>query len=331
MLAILGLVSVGLVLASVIDSDSGSSGGAGGSGEAETFTDEEDGIVDASFRADVEANFLDLIAEGELTQGEADEALDAITFTNGVQNIDTGDGDDSVLLASGNNNIQTGAGEDIVFAGSGDDEVSLGEDQDFYGSNARSVAVDDDIIDFPELGTLNGLSPEDTQAVLEGGDDRIFGGTGDDLISDSFGSNFVNGNQGDDIIITVDAATDEGTPDTVKGGFGFDTLIVDEGDTVETGRGFDTVTVDVFAGVEDGYDVVTISDFEKGKDVLELEGDAGLIRTPAPDAPGDVVENPITVTPLADGSGSLVSINGIPVVRVVGPDDLTVDDIVLRT
>ena len=37
----------------------------------------------------------------------------------------------------------------------------------------------------------------------------------------------------------------------------------------------------------------------------------------------------ITVTQLEDGSGSLVSINGIGVVRVIGVPDLVADDIVI--
>ncbi|WP_370399283.1 calcium-binding protein [Sulfitobacter sp. JB4-11] len=328
MLAILGLLGVGLAMAAFVGSDS-DDGGAGS--EADTFSDEDDAIVDEAFRADVQANFIDLVGEGELTQSEADAGLAAINFTSGPQNIDTGAGDDAVLLRAGDNMIVTGDGEDVVFAGSGDDTIMLGADDDVSGLSPLSFDRGDDLVSFPTIEETGSLSAGVSEEVFEGGDDRIVGGTGDDLISDSFGANVVIGNQGDDIIDTVDNPEDQGTPDRVLGGFGQDIILVDEGDTVETGRGLDEVTVDLFTGVEAGYDIVTISDFMRGMDVLELAGSEALLQTPTPDGPDDIVENPITVEPLEDGSGSMVFVNDIPVVRVIGPIDLTVADIRLSS
>lgn len=330
MLAILGLVSVGLLIASLVDTDSGSSEG-GGSAEGLSFSQADDEVIDQVYRPDVESNLLDLVNEGELSQGQAQEDLAEIDFVSGAQNISTGGGDDAILLGAGNDQIDAGADDDTVFGGAGDDEVDLGTGDDFYGTDTRAIVSEDDFQPFPEIEIGTDSSPALSESFLEGGDDRVFGGSGNDGISDSFGANFIHGQQGDDFIVTVDDPSDAVTPDRVKGGFGKDTIIVDEGDSVETGRGFDTVTVDVFAGVEDGYQVVTIDDFEKGKDTLEIEGDTRLLRGATPAGPEDTITNPISVAALADGSGSLVSINGIAVVVVKGPTDLTLADIVLST
>lgn len=328
MLAILGLVSIGLLMSALIDS---SSDGGDSTPTPDSFSDDDDAVLDNVYRPDVESNLLDLVNEGEITQAVADDALARINFTNGAQNVSTLGGDDVIALGAGDDIINTGDGDDSVLGGAGDDEVDMGLGSDSYGVDTRAIPTEeDDILGFPEPDLSFGASPEQAESFLEGGDDRIFGGAGNDAISDSYGSNFIQGQQGDDFIVTVDADGDEGTADRVKGGFGKDTIIVDEGDSVETGRGFDTVTVDVFAGVEAGYDVVTIDDFERGKDTLEIEGDVGLLR-PTPENPGDEIVDPITVAPMEDGSGSIVSINGIPVIHVIGPANLTAADIIIST
>ncbi len=329
MLALLGLVAMGFLVAELVDS--GSSDSTDGTSEPDNLSEESDVIIDESYRGEIESNLLDLVDDGELTADQSAALLEAIDFRSGPITVDTAGGDDVVLAGGGNDTIDAGDGEDLVFGGAGDDKIDLGAGDDISGVDARAVESEDDFLSFPELEDSTSLSGPDGEALIEGGDDRVFGGPGDDRISDSLGANFINGQQGDDVIVTVDVDSDQGTPDTVKGGFGFDTLIVDEGDRVETGRGFDTVTVDVFAGVEEGYDVVTITDFERGKDTLELEGGSALLLGPTPTEPGDLVGNPITVASLADGSGSVVSINGTPVVHVLGPADLTPEDIVLST
>ena len=321
MLQLLLILGVGVGLAAIVDSNGG--GGSSSDGEPDEFTDEEDAIVDEQFLPGLESNFLDLVNEGEVTQDEADAILDAINFVDSPQNIDTGGGDDVVLLAEGDNTVVTGDGEDIVLGGAGDDNIDLGNGDDLYGLDNRSVSLPDDFLTFPSLAGSTPLTTGgEDEAVLEGGDDTIRGGPGVDFISDSFGSNVIEANQGDDVIITVDDESDTGTPDVVRGGFGFDNLIVDEGDIVETGRGFDVVTVEVFGGVEDGYDEVVIEDFRRGDDTIEIAGTPDMFL-------GTEDDPAITVSQLEDGSGSLVSINGIGVVRVIGVPDLVADDIVI--
>jgi len=130
------------------------------------------------------------------------------------------------------------------------------------------------------------------------------------LILDGYGSNVLNGNEDDDLLVSVDL--DEVSPDVVDGGSGNDTIIVDQGDTVSTGSGSDEVLVELSAGVGAGYDTVSIQDFNSEEDVIEL---AGL---------GD---DEVTVADLGDGSGAVVSVGGVPVVVVTGGQGLTVGDI----
>ncbi|QFT58692.1 hypothetical protein FIU94_07625 [Sulfitobacter sp. THAF37] len=289
----------------------------------QTFTDGDDAVLDQRYVEDARANADDLVAEGELTRAEADAALDAIRIAQNPANLDTGAGDDYVVTGDGADTVRAGAGDDVVVGGGGNDLVSLGDGDDVYGSDVRTISLPDDVIGFPD----SGFGIFGTDAALEGGDDTIMGGAGMDAISDSFGRNVVFGNQGQDFIVTVDEDGPGASPDTVDGGFGNDTLVVDQGDVVTGNQGRDLVTVDLFAGVSDDYAEITITDFQPGIDTLELEGSFGLLMPPSPTGPDDVPVNPISVADLADGTAAIVSVNGIPVVRVMGGAGMTVADV----
>lgn len=317
MLALLSFIGLGFLIAEV--ADSGSSNGDGGSSEPQVFSNDADAVVDESYRGDIEANLLDLVAEGEISSDQSEQALDAINFRSGAINVDTAGGDDVVVAGEGDDTIVAGAGDDLVFGGAGNDENDLGLGNDVSGIDDRVFETEDDFQSFPTLEGTGTLAGTPGEHLVEGGDDRIFGGAGSDLISDNYGSNFIHGQQGDDLIITVDAADDMFTPDRIKGGFGKDTLVFDEGDSVETGRGFDTVVLDVLSGVDGEYQPAEVDDFEIGKDTLVIEGDAALIG----------VDSTITVRDLEDGTGAEVSIAGQPVMFVRGATGLTVDDIVV--
>lgn len=313
MFGLLALLGLGLGLAAVIGSDDS---GDGASGDQASPTEDADVISDEAYRADFVAEFDDLVAEGEITQGQADQALGQIDFVSGAQDIDALGGDDYLLLGAGDDTVDGGAGDDVILTGLGDDSVDLGEGNDIYGADFRDIPSVDDIESFPIAENSGNLS----EATIEGGDDTINGGVGNDAISDSFGSNEINGQQGADFIVSVDDASDQGTADTVSGGFGFDTLVVDEGDVVETGNGRDSVVVETYNGVEEGYDVVTITDFEQGKDSLVVQGQPGLLNPV-----GD--EDTVTVENSQNGEDAIVLINNIPVVRVVGGAGLAESDV----
>ena len=314
MLGLLALLGLGLGLAALI-------GGSDDDAAAETsleLGDDEDVVVDETYRPDLIAEFDDLVGEGEITQAQADQALALVSFVSGPMNINAGGGDDYLLLGEGNQTVDAGAGNDLVLAGQGDDRVDLGDDNDAYGTDFRSITTEDDILPFPSV------DPDErvTEADVEGGNDTINGGVGSDAISDSFGSNVINGQQGADFIVSVDDASDEGTADTVNGGFGFDMLVVDEGDVVSTGNGQDSVVVETYGGVEAGYNVVTVTDFETRKDALVLQGQPDLL---SPGGGG----NPLTVEVSENGQDAIVLINNIPVVRVAGVPGLTADDVTI--
>jgi len=223
--------------------------------------------------------------------------LDRFDFLPGPLNVNAGGGNDGVAGSGAADVIQAGAGDDIVYGGAGDDIIELGDGNDAYGVEPGIPEV------APERAALIIGAGDQT---LEAGDDWVRGGLGNDVIVDGYGADRLAGNQGDDLIISVDQ--DGGNPDVVLGGFGNDTLIVDEGDLVEVGRGVDTVVVDRIGDPGTGYEVVTIEDFNFGVDRVEL----------ADVAPGEE----ITVDDLEDGTGAVVSVGGVPVVVVIGGQGL---------
>ena len=274
------------------------SGGGGGAGESAQdvemmeFGDEDQIIADEDSRGTVVSLIDFLEASGTLTALEADEALSDTIFVDGPVHVSTGGGADTVLAGAAQDYVDTGTGDDTAFGGAGDDTLQLGDGDDLSGLTND---------DWDDDGA--------TAQALEGGDDFIRGGRGDDVIADAYGQNRLAGNQGADTIVAVDA--DGVTPDHVLGGFGNDLLIVDEGDTVETGQGNDRVTVDLEAGFGEGYQVVTITDFDVTRDVLELEeGEVGVVE-------------------LVDGSGTEVTLDGVPIARLVGVLGLSEDDLAL--
>lgn len=313
MYAILALLGLGLIFTGFSGDDdddvneSGGNGGDEGNDEPETFTSDDDFVVDQSYRSEFQDNIDGRVAMGQLTQQQGDQAMDVIKFRSGDINISTGNGDDYVMAGIGDDTIDAGTGDDFVSSGEGDDLVNLGEGDDTYGFEAGQFTDDETTLWYGE-------------DEVEGGDDTVLGGAGDDMISDNYGSNVIFGHQGNDVIDVVDAETGAATPDTVDAGFGNDTINVDEGDTVTSNQGRDLISVNVVGGVEQDYDAVTVTDFNAAMDVIELEGTYGLLM---PTSYGNPDTNPITVADMDDGLGAIVSINGVEVVHVYGGAGMT--------
>ncbi|MCE8553140.1 hypothetical protein KBY29_02350 [Ruegeria pomeroyi] len=228
--------------------------------------------------------------------------------------------------------VGLGVGLTALLLSDGDDDdaaVATGprftSGDDVYGTHTRVIHRGDDVQSFPEPD--DAIPDGDTLVRgddLEQGNDTVAGGAGDDAISDNFGANLINGQQGDVFIVSVDDARDLGIADTVKGGFGQDTLIVDEGDLVTTCAGADQVLIETYSGVVDGYDLITITDFIAGQDGLSVQGDAELLR-PAPDG-----TSPVSLQELEDDGGTLVLINGIPIAHLLGVQGMSLGQIELR-
>ncbi len=323
MIGILMLLGVGVVVSAFAFGNDGDDAAGDGASGADTYGDGDDEIISTDYRDGADAYFADLVSEGEITQDDYDSIVEQ-SYVDGALNVEMGGGTDSVLGSTGADQIDMGAGDDFAAGGQGDDLIKLGEGDDVSGFAYGVLETGDDFVTFPDNFQLYGGERE-----YEGGDDTILGGAGSDMIADNYGSNDINGQQGNDFISTVDQ--DGLTPDVVRGGHGDDVLQVDQGDMVFTSIGNDLVTVDVFGGVSSAYQVVTVHDFDPETDMIELEGSTALLLTPEPDGPDDVVENPITVADTEDGSGAVISVGGVPVVMVFGGQGMSVSSILIST
>ena len=139
--------------------------------------------------------------------------------------IVAGEGEDDCTLNGLGGAVRGDGGSDIIrvadsfrgeaYGGGGNDHVILS------GSSPDLVARGGDGND--TLNALNSL----TGVVMfgEGGNDRLYGGRGDDQLYGGTGDNFLSGGPGHD-----EFHTENGLPDDVLGGDGFDTLF---GDAVE--------------------------------------------------------------------------------------------------
>ena len=254
---------------------------------------------DLIIEAGVEDGFLGLlsgaVADSVITQEEADTVAQSALVVEGPLDIDAGDGDDLVLGGADADVIQLGLGDDIVTGGPGDDDVRLGAGYDVYGVDQFNAE------DLAEAITIYG-----SETNSEGGDDSVLGARGNDIIFDGFGTDVLDGGNGNDVINAVDQAGLE--PDTVLGGIGNDMLFVDQGDDVTSGDGRDSMFIDIeIADVAAGYVPTIIQDFNPKLDsiTLDIDGD-------------DAAPAEIAVTPLADGAGSSVLVNGTVVARLLG-------------
>lgn len=144
------------------------------------------------------------------TAGSSDSADDMDDAPRNFQIFD--DLDNATIGTDASDSFQMGAGDDTATGGAGDDRLFLG------AGNDESIA--------------------DDLAEAEG-DDLIRGGDGDDVITDTAGANRLFGDTGADTIDASDDPAEADAPDEVNGGFGADTLIVDDGDSVTGGAGLD--------------------------------------------------------------------------------------------
>ena len=149
---------------------------------------------------------------------------------------------DSLVGGAGDDSIFGYDLSDTVSGLGGNDTIDLGEGNDYYG-------------------VLPGYAK-----VLEIGNDRVWGGTGDDFLWDWAGANLLVGGTGNDNIsgafggVTLDTAAD-----VLKGNDGNDTLIGNYGDTMTGSYGGDTF------GIEPGGKPVVITDFQAlGGDTIQI-------------------------------------------------------------
>ncbi|RQP07776.1 MAG: calcium-binding protein [Paracoccus sp. BP8] len=206
---------------------------------------------------------------------EGDEEDNVLTGTDGDDGILGYDGDDLIDGGSGNDLIGAGYGDDTVLAGSGDDEIYLGSGDDLYG--ALDLGADEG------SDTIDGGLGNDT-IITNLGHHSITGGEGDDRIEDHGGSVYIDGEEGDDLILSPDASDPE-RPDTLLGGEGNDTIHAGAGDIVDGGDGADLIMLrsdaggaaDIAYGGADNITITLAEDYA-GDEEYELVQDGDDVR-----------------------------------------------------
>lgn len=220
---------------------------------------------------------------------------------NGKSKTLNGSASDELMLGYG---VTLDQGGNIVDANKLFDEVFVGVGgQDFlYGGGGKDVMDGGTGNDVLDGGTGND--------VINGGagDDTLYGGAGNDTLNDSSGNDSIEGGSGDDFVTAGSGNDvlkgDDGNDnllagadnDQLFGGAGNDTLNGETGnDTLSGGAGVDRLSggsgndVFVFSSMTESVlgktDVIT--DFEQGKDKIDLLSFAGL-RWTAQDATNGV-------------------------------------------
>ena len=213
----------------------------------------------------------------------------------------TPEGDFNYMEFGPEDDVSNGTDEDdAMYLGIGDDRASggLGDDKIFMSAGQDST------VELNEDGSFDTAGME--------GDDFIRGGDGRDILVDALGSNTIHGDTGYDRINAIDADGDEGTPDTLYGGFGRDALFGDNGDVMSGGPQEDRFNI----VATDNMDPVTITDF--------AEGDTLLIRD---DAGGFQVIERITTVASESGEDTNVLLDGEVILVLQGVTELPDDAI----
>ncbi|MFT4012054.1 MAG: calcium-binding protein [Paracoccus sp. (in: a-proteobacteria)] len=169
---------------------------------------------------------------------EGTDEDDTIAGTDADEAIQGHAGEDSIDAGAGDDAVWGGYGDDTVSADAGDDEIYLGSGDDLYGALDLGAEEGAD--------TIDGGSGSDT-IITNLGEHSVLGGTGDDEIGDYGGTVHIDGEDGDDLILSADAS-DPDAPDTLLGGDGDDTIHAGAHDIVDGGDGSDQIVLRSDAG-----------------------------------------------------------------------------------
>jgi Ca2+-binding RTX toxin-like protein len=210
--------------------------------------------------ASVSVSLNGLPDDGEAGEGD---------LVQGVEDIETGSGDDLVAADAGDNRIWVGLGDDIVTAGGGDDLVLA----DFRGCHGRLAGAGGD----------DELYGEGGADVLDGcaGDDLVDGGVGNDTLMGDRGADTLLGGAGTDevsysargpradVFVSLNSQRDDGEAG--------ENDLVDGVEDVSTGAGDDAIVGD------SGRNVILAGG---GADVVRARGGDDFVQRGLPTAPG---------------------------------------------
>ncbi|HHS94142.1 MAG TPA: calcium-binding protein, partial [Rhodobacterales bacterium] len=257
-----------------------------------------------------------------------------------------GDGSVQVIMGgAGDNAITLGDDPAYAFGGDGNDTLTAGE-----GAAALFGGTGDDLIAASGTGLwadggsgndhLTGGAGDDTLwggAHGEGGDarpddDTISGGGGDDTVSGGYGADTLSGGDGDDIIDHLGRVESgystthvddfdkhiDNDADTLDGGAGNDTLLMDRADTATGGAGQDTFWV--FFDDSSGAGVAEVTDFKPGEDFLRITLNPELDH-------GDMA---LTIDPSDNGEDAEISVNGEMIAVLRGAAGASASDVLVE-
>ena len=232
-----------------------------GGGGADTFVYYAEAGHDLIYHFEVDADVIDLrllpepIAFDDLTIVDMANGRGARVSHAALDGSIEIRGTAAAELSAANFAMPDGTTTSIRFGGT---TIGLPSDP-FVGSNRNSVMLD---------------NADGNRIEAMGGNDRVFGGEGDDFMEGGDGSDDLYGEEGDD---SLDGGTGhdrlfggEGD-DMLDGGAGDDLLVGAEGDDVlKGGAGADVFVFGVACGLD------TVADFAAGEDRIDLSGLAGI-------------------------------------------------------
>ncbi|MDJ0627806.1 MAG: calcium-binding protein [Rhodobacter sp.] len=315
----------GLSLRGLIERDSGAVHGLGAALDAAFADGTEDAMLGGG------DDTLSLADDGQPGTGTGSiglvEGTPVIDHGTGIAVVDGGAGDDSLTAGDGAAFVFGGEGADTLTAGDGAAALFGGEGADQLAGAAAGGLLDGGLGDDTVTGGPGGDTIEGGEHATDlAGDDSLTGGAGDDLIRGGYGSDTLTGGDGNDLIDHLGRVEErvieehrefawhlDGDADSLSGGAGDDTLIMDDDDVAEGGAG-----QDLFWVYGDGAGAAEILDFRVGDDFLRLTLNPHILPTGSPE---------VMVEPSPDGADALVSVNGDLVAVLRGAPGATASDV----
>lgn len=253
----------------------------------------------------------------------ATEGGDLLSFAEEDDLIEALGGDDEVQAGAGNDTVFGGTGDDTIFGQGGDDDLRGGEgNDDLFGSGGQDTLSGD-------AGDDNLIASAGADTIFAGeGEDIAFGGSGSDSILGGAGNDFLYGGELESepnseelaVLRDPDAVAEmfivgDNVADTLNGGDGDDSLILDEADQGRGGEGNDSFILYTDGAVNDP---ITVTDFTAEDDTLAVSilEESGLTM------------EDFSVVNDADTGDALVLQNDEVLARVLDAGDtLTIDDV----
>jgi Ca2+-binding RTX toxin-like protein len=262
MLALIGLLSFGLLAGLVLDS----------AGSDDETDDETEGRLVEGTRA------------GDTLAGGND--ADLIFGNPGPDELSAGSGDDVVAGGRGFDTLAGNRGDDLLFGGAARDQISGGAGDDILlGGDGhdllRGNTGDDRLIGGAGYDTLAGGDGDDTIYGQDDGSDAegLLGASFDTLVADRFGA--VN----PDLIERLFQESRSQGPlqsDQIYGGPGHDTIYSDSRDVVTGGAGNDMFAITAAPTLTTpAFIAPVITDFDMAADRLEIALAADAFNLPA--------------------------------------------------